>query len=163
MSRKLASIQEIIKIEPIEGADRIELAYVLGWQCVVNKGQFKPADRAVYFEIDSFLPIRDEFEFMRASSYRNHDKNYDPRLFADIQDFMTASVNGQYFVMMHYPMLSWPKRNSGSIQLHGHIHARADYNEGNRAEGIRRYDVGVDANNFYPVSVKQVIDFFQKG
>ncbi len=30
MSRKLASIQRIIKTEPIEGADRIELAYVLG-------------------------------------------------------------------------------------------------------------------------------------
>jgi RNA ligase (TIGR02306 family) len=73
MSRKLASIQEIIKIEPIEGADRIELAYVLGWQCVVNKGQFKPSDKAVYFEIDSFLPIKEQFEFMRASSYRKTD------------------------------------------------------------------------------------------
>ena len=73
MGRKLASIQRIWKIEPIEGADRIELANVLGWQCVVNKGQFKPMDLAVYFEIDSFLPIREEFEFMRASSYRKTD------------------------------------------------------------------------------------------
>ena len=73
MSRKLASIQRIWKIEPIEGADRIELAYVLGWQCVVNKGQFKPMDLAVYFEIDSFLPVRPEFEFLRASSYKNTD------------------------------------------------------------------------------------------
>ena len=71
--RKLASIQRIWKIEPIEGADRIELAFVLGWQCVVNKGQFQPMDLAVYFEIDSFLPIREEFEFMRASSYRKTD------------------------------------------------------------------------------------------
>ena len=71
--RKLASIQRISKIEPIEGADRIELASVLGWQCVVNKGQFQPMDLAVYFEIDSFLPIRPEFEFMRASSYRKTD------------------------------------------------------------------------------------------
>ena len=69
--RKLASIQRIWNIEPIEGADRIELAHVLGWQCVVNKGQFKPMDLAVYFEVDSFLPIREEFEFMRSSSYRN--------------------------------------------------------------------------------------------
>lgn len=73
MSRKLASIQKIWKIEPIEGADRIELAHVLGWQCVVNKGQFQPMDLAVYFEIDSFLPIRPEFEFMRASSYKKSD------------------------------------------------------------------------------------------
>lgn len=71
MGRKLASIQRIIKTEPIEGADKIELAYVLGWQCVVNKDQFKPMDLAVYFEIDSFLPVRPEFEFLKASSYKN--------------------------------------------------------------------------------------------
>ena len=71
--RKLASIQRIWKIEPIEGADRIELAHVLGWQCVVNKGQFNPMDLAVYFEVDSFLPIRPEFEFPRASSYKKSD------------------------------------------------------------------------------------------
>jgi len=73
MSRKLASIQRIWKIEPIEGADKIELAHVLGWQCVVNTGQFKPMDLAVYYEIDSFLPIRPEYEFMRASSYKKSD------------------------------------------------------------------------------------------
>ena len=50
--RKLASIQKVWKVEPIEGADRIELAHVLGWQCVVNKGQFQNMDTAVYFEID---------------------------------------------------------------------------------------------------------------
>lgn len=73
MARKLASIEKVWKIEPIEGADNIELAHVLGWQCVVNKGQFKPMDLGVYFEIDSFLPIRPEFEFLRSSSYRNSD------------------------------------------------------------------------------------------
>ncbi len=71
--RKLASVQRIWSIEPIEGADRIELAHVLGWQCVVNKGQFQPMDLGVYFEIDSFLPIRPEFEFMRSSSYKKTD------------------------------------------------------------------------------------------
>ena len=71
--RKLASIQRIWKIEPIEGADRIELAHVLGWQCVVNKGQFREMDLAVYFEVDSFLPVAPEFEFLRASSYRKTD------------------------------------------------------------------------------------------
>ena len=69
--RKLASIQRIWNIEPIKDADKIELASVLGWKCVVNKGQFKKMDLAVYFEVDSFLPIREEFEFLRKSSYRN--------------------------------------------------------------------------------------------
>lgn len=71
--RKLASIQKIWDITPIEGADRIELAHVEGWQSVVNKGTFKPMDNCVYFEIDSFLPIRPEFEFLRHSSYKKND------------------------------------------------------------------------------------------
>lgn len=58
-------------------------------------------------------------------------------------------------------MLSWSKKNSGSFQLHGHIHAREEYNLQNKVEGIGRYDVGVDANGYYPVSVKQIIDFFK--
>ena len=73
MSRKLASIQVVHAVEPIEGADRIELAHVLGLPCVVNKGQFTKGDLGVYFEIDSFLPIRPEFEFMRLSSYKKTD------------------------------------------------------------------------------------------
>ena len=71
--RKLASIQEVKSIEPIDGADRIELAHVLGWQCVVNKNQFKAGDLAVYFEIDSFLPVRKEFEFMRKTCFTTSD------------------------------------------------------------------------------------------
>ena len=77
-----------------------------------------------------------------------------------MKEGMTVSLNGKYFTLMHYPMLSWPKKERGSIQLHGHIHARMDYNEKNRAEGIKRYDVGVDANDFYPVSVDSIMDFF---
>lgn len=72
MTRHLASVQEIIDTVPIEGADRIELAKVLGWQCVVNKNKFKPGDKGVYFEIDSFLPEKPEFEFLRSSSFKNN-------------------------------------------------------------------------------------------
>lgn len=34
----LASVQRIIKLTPIEGADKIETATVLGWDIVVKKG-----------------------------------------------------------------------------------------------------------------------------
>lgn len=70
VKRKLASIRIISEIKPIEGADSIELAIVDGWQCVVKKGEFMPGSLCVYFEIDSFLPIRPEFEFLRKSSYK---------------------------------------------------------------------------------------------
>lgn len=54
--RKLASIQYVHHITPIEGADRIECVHVLGWQCVADKGQFQVGDSCVYMEVDSFLP-----------------------------------------------------------------------------------------------------------
>lgn len=62
--RRLASIQKIWKIEPIEGADKIETAFVLGWQVVVRKGQFQKYDNAVYFEIDSLIPEKDWSRFL---------------------------------------------------------------------------------------------------
>ena len=39
MSRKLASIQKIVNIEPIEGADKIEKLTVLGWHIVASKAE----------------------------------------------------------------------------------------------------------------------------
>lgn len=71
--RKLASIQRVWDVIPIDGADSIELVKVMGWQCVAKKGEFKKDDLGVYFEIDSFLPVRPEFEFLRSNSYRNSD------------------------------------------------------------------------------------------
>ncbi len=68
--RKLASIQKIKALEPIEGADAIEKASVLGWQLVVKKGEFKAGDLAVYCEIDSILPDRPEFEFLKPRGMR---------------------------------------------------------------------------------------------
>ena len=69
--RKLASIQRVWKVEPIENADNLEKASVEGWTVVVPKGQFEPMDLAVYFEIDSFLPIDERYEFLRKTSYKN--------------------------------------------------------------------------------------------
>lgn len=71
--RKLVSVQKVKEIIPIEGADRIELAKVEGWQCVVNKGKFRAGDIGVYFEIDSFLPIKPQYEFLRKNSYKKSD------------------------------------------------------------------------------------------
>jgi RNA ligase (TIGR02306 family) len=73
MERKLVTVRAISEILPIEGADKIELAKVGGWQCVVSKGEFKPGDLGIYFEIDSFLPIEPRFEFLRKSCYRKFD------------------------------------------------------------------------------------------
>ena len=71
--RNLVTIQEISAIKPIEGADAIELVIIKGWQCVSKKGEFKAGDLCIYFEVDSFLPIDERYEFLRRTSYRNNE------------------------------------------------------------------------------------------
>ncbi|WP_020469634.1 RNA ligase (ATP) [Zavarzinella formosa] len=68
--RKLASIQTVNSVEPILNADAIEKVRVLGWWIVAKKGDHKPGDKLVYCEIDSLLPERPEFEFLRPSSFK---------------------------------------------------------------------------------------------
>jgi len=68
--RKLASIQKIKTLEPIKDADAIMKATVLGWQLVVKKGEFEIGDLCVYCEIDSILPDRPEFEFLKTRNMR---------------------------------------------------------------------------------------------
>ncbi|MBM3756980.1 MAG: RNA ligase (ATP) [Acidobacteria bacterium] len=68
--RQLATVRRIAAVDPIPGADAIEVATVTGWKVVIKKGEFVPGDLAVYCEIDSFLPICPEYEFLRKSSLR---------------------------------------------------------------------------------------------
>lgn len=68
--RKLAHIEIIESLSPIEGADKIEVAQVLGWQCVVKKGEFRVGDKIIYVEVDSVMPEKPEYEFLRDRKFR---------------------------------------------------------------------------------------------
>ena len=52
-------------------------------------------------------------------------------------------------VLCHYPIARWDRAHYGAWHLHGHCHGRY------QGEGYI-YDVGVDNNNFYPVSLAQI-------
>lgn len=69
--RQLATIRKIIDIQPIPEADAIEVVTIDGWQCVVKKDEnFKVGDLVIYIEIDSIVPERPEFEFLRIRKFR---------------------------------------------------------------------------------------------
>lgn len=63
--RKLASIKTITGFAPIEGKDRIELAFIDGWQTIVKRGEYNVGDKTIFVEIDSILPDKPEFEFLK--------------------------------------------------------------------------------------------------
>lgn len=85
--------------------------------------------------------------------YGNHDKQIKSN--KHLQSYFSAihpslyerKIDDDYVTMCHYPMMSWNKSFHGSFQLHGHIHGKSPL-----TGPVRRYDVGVDANNFTPVA-----------
>ncbi len=95
----------------------------------------------------------------------NHDhfvnrQTFERSLFASVEDYLEIEYANTWFILSHYPMVEWNHSFRGSIMLHGHQHNGPDYNERCRREGIRRYDVGVDANQMAPVSAEEIIRFF---
>ena len=101
--RKLASIARIWQIDPIPDADKIETVHVLGWTCVAGKGDFKKGDLAVYFEIDSFLPVNEHFEFLRAKSYKKND------IMGEGMLLKTMRFRGQYSQGLVVPLSTFPE------------------------------------------------------
>jgi RNA ligase (TIGR02306 family) len=54
--RKLATVERIIEITPIEGADLICAYKVRGWKVVDTVNKYKVGDLVIFCEIDSFIP-----------------------------------------------------------------------------------------------------------
>lgn len=118
--RKLASIQTVKSLAPIPGADKIEVATVLDWHLVVEKGEFKIGDTCVYFEIDSILPELPIFEFMRPRSFR----------------VKTIKLKGQISQGLALPITSFPQVSDMPID--------SDVTE---VLGVKKYDPEAEEEN----------------
>ena len=104
--RSLVTIQRAMSITVIPDSDFLEAARIMGWQCVVKKGEFKEGDLGVYFEVDSFLPVEPRYEFLRNSSYReNEDNGKGFRI-------RTAKMRGQLSQGLFLPLASFPELES---------------------------------------------------
>lgn len=96
----------------------------------------------------------------------NHDQFADRLTFRReyfqwIRDYYELEVQGRFYILCHFPFLSWNGMNEGSFQLHGHQHNRPDYNLYNRGMGRAQLDVGVDAWNMAPVSLQELTAFWE--
>ena len=75
--RELAYVVNVDAIEPIVGSDNCEAAVIGGWWVMVKKGEFKPGDKAVYFEIDSKVdPENPAFAFLEKKHYAIKTQKY---------------------------------------------------------------------------------------
>ena len=95
--------------------------------------------------------------------------NHDTRLlakgkqspFQSEQDYKELKYNKTLFCLSHYPFSSWHNIDRGAIMLHGHIHSEKYYNRMNKTIGMKKYDVGVDANGYSPVSIDEIMKSFE--
>ena len=75
--RELAYVVKIDNIEPIVGSDNCVAATVNGWKVMVRKNVYSVGSCAVYFEIDSLLPEKDErFKFLESKHYKVKTQKY---------------------------------------------------------------------------------------
>lgn len=58
-------------------------------------------------------------------------------------------------VMCHYPMLEWDGYYKGGIHLFGHCHGNLSSKFWGKL--TKRHDVGVDVNNFAPLSEEEIL------
>lgn len=87
----------------------------------------------------------------------NHDKDWSEfGLFAEICDYKEISLSNRRVCLMHYPLASWNGMHREAVHLHGHMHNAFDYNVYNVMEERRIWDVGVDANDYAPISWQEI-------
>jgi calcineurin-like phosphoesterase family protein len=87
----------------------------------------------------------------------NHDKELRKNkklqgVFSEVFDWgLEINEDSLRIIMCHYPFETWAGSNHGSLHLHGHSH-------GNLSPKHNRLDIGVDTNNFKPLSFKEVLE-----
>lgn len=102
--RALATIETIIGIAPIAGADAIERARVRGWDVVVGRDHFQVGDQVIYIEVDSFLPITDpRFAFLIPRGVRTDETGNAGHV------VKTARLRGQYSQGIIFELTDFPE------------------------------------------------------
>lgn len=71
------------------------------------------------------------------------------------QQIWEQIIDKHYFVVCHYAMKTWARSHYNSFQLFGHSHGRLEPTG-------KQHDIGVDNNNFYPVSSDEIINIMKR-
>lgn len=95
----------------------------------------------------------------------NHDRlNSIPTdCFVSIQDTLTIFVTGddeikeQIIFASHFPHIHWPGSHRGTWHVYGHIHSTPNQKRQDELKySPNQYDVGMDNNNFKPISFNEL-------
>ena len=101
----------------------------------------------------------------------NHDRDIPEEEFEEIADLAEVSIkvneNWETFILSHRPLLCWEGSEKGVCMLSGHIHSsntrretcqNGDIELWEIMAGRLCWDVGVDNNDYKPISVEEVLE-----
>ena len=158
--------ENIIRLtnRPFDSVEDMNNKLIHNYNSIVHKNDlvYILGDLTYKVSVDKSNKLIQQLKGRKVLIRGNHDLKYDSHLFEDILDYKEFSQDKVKYVLMHYPLMSWNGSHSGrSIHLHGHIHSQDLYNLKNRHDFVLRYDVGVDANDYFPVSLSYIKDFYK--
>lgn len=147
---------------PFESLEEMNNIIIKNWNDRVRNEDF------IYFlgdfgvpknlkDVEAILSLVKKLNGRKILIQGNHDarllKNSEfCSLFEEITIYKKISDNGHFVVLMHYPLETWERSYYGSYHLHGHIHTKEINYIPNR------FNVGVDVNNYKPVTLTELID-----
>lgn len=146
MERKLATIQRILDIQPIEGADFIEKARVMGWDAVVKKGDYQVGDSCIFCEIDSIIPDGAEWGAFLGDHRRIRTKKLRGVLSQGL--VLPVSILPEWIELEHVP----EERRAYTTQIRVEDNkSKADYQEGDDVTAlldIQKYEPPQAGDNY---------------
>ena len=106
-----------MKNRPFRNADEMNRCLLANYNAVVRRDDtvYLLGDLCHHMTVEAANAVIARMNGRKYLLTGNHDRNYNPDLFCGIRDFMPVSLSGQEFVLMHYPMLSWPKMHQGAF------------------------------------------------
>lgn len=148
---------------PFSCIKEMDFSIIENWNKLI-----KPKDIVWHLGDFSFRNVRDiQFYTKKLNGcinliLGNHDnlKKKDYHLFHNVYNGLKEiSIKDEKIVLCHYPLLSWNAAFYGRKHLFGHVHS-SQYKKFNYQKNS--YDVGVDNNNFQPVSYDEIIEKMNK-
>ena len=155
--------ENIIKFcdRPFDSVEAMNKSLISNWNETVNHnddiyilGDFTNEVR----KAKQFLSVLNGKKYMIAG---NHDSWLetpdDTCVFLEwVKEYAVINSNGFKWVLFHYPIAEWSGFYRGSIHLHGHVHNRQISSSWNPSI-VRAFNVGVDVNDYKPVSIDELI------
>jgi calcineurin-like phosphoesterase family protein len=142
---------------PFDTVDDMNDVLIRRWNEVVKPEDtvYHLGDVSLKISTPKTISILKQLNGIKRLLIGNHDhhhlKNQSFRdCFEQIEHYYELKHNGKLYVLQHYPFLSWNGSNRGSVNLAGHRHLLQ------QESNILRFDVGVDANSYSPVSIDYI-------